>query len=90
MALSLPILNRARKWGYIFWKKENDLDVRNYLKEIDEVNVIFEGKEIGKKRIDWNYRRISIGWKNTRNLAPDKKEFVLTLYKDGRLVVKCL
>jgi len=90
MSLSIPILDRARKWGFIVWKKENDIKLSNYIKDINEVEVVFEDKELGKKRIDWRLRRISIGWKLTRSIPIEKKEFILTLSKDGRLVVKCL
>jgi len=89
MPLSIKILNRAKKYGYVMWNKENDFEIRNYLKDRKSVHVTFDGKDLGVKNIDWKYRRISLGASNTRDLPPEKEQFVLTLYKDGRLIVKC-
>jgi hypothetical protein len=89
MSLSLPILNRTRQWGYIFWNLENDLAVRDYLKGFNELEILFEDKNLGKKKVDWKFRRISIGPAVARNIPPTKSEFVLSLNKGGGLVVKC-
>lgn len=90
MSIMIPILERSKKFGYIIWKKDKDFDMRAYFKDIQEVEVFFEGKNIGKKRIDWKNRRISIGWANTRKISSDKKEYKVALWKEGKLSIKCL
>ena len=89
MAVTIPIIKRSREFGYVVWKKEADFSMKTHLKDILEANVTFDGKDLGKKKIDWKFRRISVGWRNTRPLSNDKKSYVLNLAKDGKLTIKC-
>jgi len=89
MSIRIPILNRSRKFGYIIWKKINDFEVKSHLKDIPEVEVIFEGKNMGKKKVDWKYRRISVGWRTTRPIPNEKTYYNLALSRDRKLSIKC-
>lgn len=86
--MELPITDRSRKHGYIFWSKRQDGDVSKLLKNSRSVRLHFRGSDRGEKNVDWKYRRISIGWKWTRELPADLTTFKLRL--DGReLHVTC-
>ena len=89
MAITIPILDRSRKFGYVVWKKNQDFAIQVQLKYLKEAEVIFENKNLGKKKIDWKFRRISIGWRHTRPLPQSKKSYILTLGKDTKLSIKC-
>ncbi|MDD5129729.1 MAG: hypothetical protein PHS66_01560 [Candidatus Omnitrophica bacterium] len=89
MAFTIPILNRARKWGYIIWKQKRDPDIKKLLNDADEILVNFEGQDLGKKRIDWKYRRISFGWRYTRKIPLNEKCYVLEISRGKGLSVKC-
>jgi hypothetical protein len=65
------LTNRAREYGYIIWGKQQDESVKEELGSISEVDLVLNGKEIGKKRIDWKGRRISMGYRHTRHLSEE-------------------
>lgn len=84
----VPISERARKYGYLFWPKAADGDVRALLGEVQTVELSFNGDAIGTRTVDWRHRRISVGPRRTRDLPDAVTNFVLDL--DGpRLVVTC-
>ena len=89
MKLTLPINDRSRKYGYIIWKKQMDKEVAIFLGDRKEVEVCFNDSLIGSKKIDWKFRRISIGYSRTRNLPINSKEFLLKFDEKGRLRISC-
>jgi hypothetical protein len=89
MAIEIPISDPSRKYGYVYWPAKLDHEVRHFLGERESLDVIFEEKAVGEKRIDWQHRRISVGWKQTRPLGKKLKTFRLSLSTDGRLRIKC-
>lgn len=84
--IQIKIADRARKYGYVFWTKELDSEVKSFFGDRATVEVDFEGAALGKKNIDWKNRRISIGWRWTRRLLRSKKVFRMTF--DGRSSVR--
>lgn len=89
MTLRIPFGHRARKYGYIFWTIDQDGEVEDFLEDAKSVEVWFEHSLLGRKRIDWKHRRISIGWSNTRGLPEKVSEFRLTWKRDGVLNLVC-
>jgi hypothetical protein len=83
--VSIPITERARKYGYIFWPAALDEKMQEFFQDVSTVNLVFQGAEHGEKNVDWAHRRISIGWRWTRNLPHDVSDFVLT-WKDKKTV----
>jgi len=75
--LEIPILGRSRQYGYIYWKKDLDKKVSVFFKDAESVSVVFDGAKLGDKKIDYKHRRISVGWRWTRNLPNGKTKFVL-------------
>jgi hypothetical protein len=87
--LLIPITGRSRQYGYIFWFKAIDSKVKGFLGDAVSVGVVFEGADHGVKNVDWKNRRISIGWRWTRQIPQKLNEFELT-WKDKQTVsVKC-
>ena len=84
----LPLFKRAREFGYIIWKKENDGDIRLLLGQVKKIEVIINGTLIGIKNIDWKYRRIAITYTLTRSLPKDTSKINLTTDSKGRLLVR--
>lgn len=84
----LPITNTARKYGYIIWSKKNT-EFAEMLKGLDYVDVYFNGLNIGKKKIDWKHNRISIGYKFTRALPDNVKNYSITIENKSILRVEC-
>ena len=89
MSLQIPITDRARKWGYVFWSKKLDRDVLPFLGQRQQVDVWFEHSNLGTKNVDYDHRRISIGYKLTRKLPANVSTFVLSIDRNGKLTVKC-
>jgi hypothetical protein len=89
MVLEIPISERAREYGYIFWPYRMDEKVRQFFGDCDGVVVMFEDSNLGEKRIDWEFRRISLGYKQTKGLDESLRVFKLTFLRNGRLQVKC-
>ena len=89
MKLTIPISNRCRKYGYIYWTTTHDDVVHKFFNHAKKVEVWFENSYIGEKRIDWKYRRISVGWSRTRAIADNLSEFQLSQRKDGAIRILC-
>ena len=89
MELRLPISDRARKYGYIFWKKKEEKQVRKFLGDRNDVDLFFFDEHLGNKRVDWKIRRISVGSKRTRNLPAKFKNFVLKFNAQGEIKMLC-
>lgn len=87
--MRLEITNRARTYGYLIWTKRQDAEVaRLFSVHRDVVQVYLNDTFLGVKRIDWKFRRISLGYKYTRSLPDSARYFDIMVGKDGRLVVK--
>jgi len=89
MELKIPITERSRKYGYVFWYKNQDDKVRQFFGETKKIDLWVNNSYLGKKRIDWRYRRISLGWTRTRPLGKDITVYRLTYNKDGALRIVC-
>jgi hypothetical protein len=89
VSVTIDITDRARQYGYIIWPKKHEADVRATLGERDFVRVHFNGTDLGKKRVDWKYRRISVGPSQTRTLSPDLSAFRLSAGPADTLQVAC-
>jgi hypothetical protein len=87
--VEVEITKRARQYGYVFWKHRQDDEIAELLGKREAVDVVFMNAEHGKKNIDWQHRRISIGWRWTRSLPEAKKVFVLKLSKANKLEIQC-
>jgi hypothetical protein len=67
-AVTLPITNVARKYGYIIWHKKHDAAMRAVLGQDEVTDLQFPGSLQKRKSIDWKRRRISITYRLTREL----------------------
>jgi len=86
-SVKLPLLNRARKYGYIVWRKKNDFDMQLLLEKMDKVEVVVNNSSIGIKNIDWKHRRIPITYTITRTLPDNISTITLKLDSKKRLIV---
>jgi len=89
MVLRVPLSQRARRFGYIFWPQAMDEEVERFFGVLKTVEVVFENSYLGEKRIDRAYRRISVGWRQTRRLPREVSTFRLSFKKDGKLYIAC-
>lgn len=89
MKSKLPIIERARKYGYIIWKRANDKQMREFLGDRQNVDLFFCDEYLGVKRIDWKHRRISVGYSRTRNLSAKFSHFIMMFDKKGTLKITC-
>lgn len=87
--LTLEIPDRTRKYGYIYWSKRSQDEVRSFFGQRKTVEVILDGLYIGEKLINFEYCRISIGPGKARNIPDKASEIVLQFRKDGRLEIIC-
>ena len=85
--MNLPITKSARRFGYVIWSERRNNEVNAILGDIDSVHVVFNGFDLGEKRVDWKYHRISLGYKLTRALPEQHDTFALSSVK-GHLEVK--
>ncbi|MCC3862529.1 hypothetical protein [Pseudemcibacter aquimaris] len=59
--IEIRIAERAIKYGYIYWTKKDDDKVTAEFDAVKEAEVLVNGISLGVKKIDYRYRRISIG-----------------------------
>jgi hypothetical protein len=86
----LPLINRARKWGYIIWKKTDEDNIKSLIGGKKNIEVLVNEKSIGNKSIDWKYRRIGITYTLTRALPKTVTKIELSIDAYHRLNVKFL
>ena len=89
MSMEIPISDRSRKYGYLFWTKKMEPDVQSFLGKRQKIEIWFEDSYLGEKNIDWTHRRISIGYARTRDLSKKIKSFNLNVDDKGALKIKC-
>ena len=87
--MQIKISERSIKYGYLFWLKQQDAEIRAFLGEHEQVFLIFDGNKLGIKKVDLKYRRISIGWKWTRRLPTVVKLFEVSFEAPPTLIVNC-
>lgn len=87
--IQIAITDRSKKYGYVFWPRAQDDEMSALLGKRDTVDVVFMNAEHGEKKIDWQYRRISIGWRWIRSLPESKKVFVLKMSTPNKLEIQC-
>lgn len=87
--LSIPISERSRKYGYLYWPFRMDEEVKKFFEDASTVHLVFNGTPHGEKNIDWKYRRISIGARWTRTLPKSLATFVLTWKDTNTINITC-
>lgn len=88
MSLEIPITDRCRKYGYLYWTSAFDEAVAKLFRGAEAVQVVFDQYFIGEKNVDYKFRRVSLGWKKTRELPASVKMFRLSM-KEGKLRIEC-
>ena len=87
--VELEITKRTRNYGYVYWNAYQDEEMSKLFGKRNIIDVVFMGAEHGAKKIDWKYRRISIGVRWIRSLPESKKVFVLEILKANKLEIQC-
>ena len=81
--MRLRITKSARQYGYIIWSGATSNEMEKMLSGKNEISVIFNGYNIGVKKIDRTYNRISIGFGKTRELPIYQNWFEISLKDDA-------
>lgn len=87
ITIEIPITDRARKYGYVIWKKRHDDQMRGVLGDVTSVDLSGDVVQLGKQ-VDWNQRRISITYTTTRGLPGSVTRFRLRRVKRGKLELR--
>lgn len=85
--MNFEITKSARQFGYLIWNMKNGKELEKLLEKYDDIEVTFNGFELGKKNIDKKYHRISLGYKLTRAM-PQKHNYYFVEINEGVLEVK--
>lgn len=70
-SVSLPFTDRARRFGYVIWPKKRQSEVAEMVRDAEQIQVVLNGVDLGKKRIDYKYCRISVGRSAMTGLADE-------------------
>lgn len=88
--LSIPIKKSAREYGYIIWSQETDDRMKELIGERETVDLVFRGADHGEKNVDWQYHRISVGYRWTQQMPESAEEYILSFDDDkDELHVSC-
>lgn len=87
--INLPLLPRSIKYGYLFWKKEHDPLIRKILGNLEYVHVYLQNSYLGFKKIDWKYRRISLGYKWTKLFLHQCENVVIKKIAQDAIHITC-
>ena len=85
--LELPIQNRARRFGYVFWLSTMDETTKSFFAGATSVLLWYNQNCIGVKAIDYEHRRISIGYKYTRTIELSCNYYVLSMNDDNNVYI---
>jgi len=80
--MELDITKSARQFGYIIWNGKHDAQMRSLIGDVNSVAISFNGIFIGEKKVDWQYHRISIGYKFTRGLSSNASTYILKFHNN--------
>lgn len=83
----LPITARSRSYGYLIWTKSEDEKMKQLIGNRDNLRIFLCGNDLLEKRVDWKYRRISLGYKHTRRLPEAATWFVVIFDQSKGLVI---
>ena len=84
----IPISKRAKEYGYVIWHRTQDAEVKTLLSDKTSFRVFLQGSDRGQKNVDWNNRRISLGYKWTRQI-PDNLENDPLKVRGAELHITC-
>jgi len=88
--VSIPIKKSAREYGYIIWSQNEEGQMKDLIGDRETVRLIFRGADHGEKNVDWQYHRISVGYRWTRQIPETAEEYVLNFDEnEEELRVSC-
>lgn len=85
MSVEIQITPRARKYGYVIWPSARRDEIQRLIGSAESVAVTLDQQEIGTRRVDWRYNRISLGPTKTKAIPESATQFVLDSDSDGEL-----
>lgn len=68
MTLTLPLTERARKFGYVIWPKSREAEVRAVVGTGPVLRVAVGSDAPRNLTVQWKYARIAVGTKWTHTL----------------------
>lgn len=77
--MRLLITKGARQFGYVIWNKKLNSEMNQIIGDRDSVTVNFNGFNLGSKKVDRKYYRISLGYKLTRALPENHNYYSLKM-----------
>lgn len=88
MEVKIPFTDRSRRFGYLIWPKRMDADMSDLLDRLESIEVMLDDDRLGSKRVDWKYRRISLGPRRTRALDEKHDCLGVSVRTDGVLCIR--
>ncbi len=85
--ISVAISLRSRKWGYVFWPKNQESEVRKLFASADYVNIKIPIEPPKRMRIQWRYCRVFIGTTWSRRIPESHTTFHMTRTCSGTIEV---
>ena len=86
MSINLPLTERARRFGYVFWPKYRESEIRDVIGEGPIISVSAGGGPPRNLTVQWKYARIAVGKSWTNSLPQTADTFRLTS-RDGVIYV---
>ena len=83
--LELAMPDWAKKHGYIIWGSKRNEEIHHFFGEEVKVELQIKGKILKTRTIEYQYRRLGIGYALTRSLPEGISKVVLTKTK-GKLI----
>ena len=85
--LQMPISERGRRYGYIIWPASLDRQVSELFGPVAEVDMIFNARPCGRRRVDWKWRRISVGRSLTGSIPKGARTYRMRKTDQGSVEV---
>ena len=86
-SLELPMPAWTKKHGYIKWYQENDDAIRHFFGKQATVELSIRGRQLKTRKVEYNCRRIGIGYAVTRSLPQETNKVILTKTKGNVIKV---
>lgn len=77
----------TKKHGYIKWHQKDDEVIRQFFGNQPTLEIIIQGDQPKKRTVEYEYRRIGIGYAITRSLPEETSKVNLTKIKGNIIKV---
>jgi len=80
----IPVSDKGLASGFLTWEAKHEKDIHLLLRGLDAVHIVYQGVDLGLKKINRKTRRIHLG--DSHQASPNLRHHRLTRRKDTLII----